>query len=88
MITLKQTSKQNCSFCGAFSTQVCVIYTFAGTKTVNLCNHSECRALVTKSVALELLNPQQPSKYLVPQDETSGVSAIFGTWPGDESDEE
>lgn len=24
----------------------------------------------------------------VPQDETSGVSAFFGTWPGDETDAE
>jgi hypothetical protein len=30
----------------------------------------------------------RPSASLLPQDETSGVSAFFGTWPGDESDEE
>lgn len=30
----------------------------------------------------------RPSASLLPQDETSGVSAFFGTWPGDESDED
>ncbi len=30
----------------------------------------------------------RPAASLLPQDETSGVSAFFGTWPGDESDEE
>jgi hypothetical protein len=30
----------------------------------------------------------RPSASLLPQDESSGVSAFFGTWPGDESDEE
>jgi hypothetical protein len=30
----------------------------------------------------------RPIVSLLPQDETSGVSAFFGTWPGDESDEE
>jgi hypothetical protein len=30
----------------------------------------------------------RPTASLLPQDETSGVSAFFGTWPGDEADEE
>jgi hypothetical protein len=30
----------------------------------------------------------RPAASLLPQDETSGVSAFLGTWPGDESDEE
>ena len=29
-----------------------------------------------------------PVAQLQPQDETSGVAAFFGTWPGEESDEE
>jgi len=31
---------------------------------------------------------RRPVAQMLPQDETSGVSAFFGTWPGDESDEE
>jgi len=31
---------------------------------------------------------RRPVAELLPQDETSGVSAFFGTWPGDESDED
>lgn len=30
----------------------------------------------------------RPVASLLPQDETTGVSAFFGTWPGDETDEE
>ena len=30
----------------------------------------------------------RPTAFLLPQDETTGVSAFFGTWPGDESDAE
>lgn len=30
----------------------------------------------------------RPAASVMPQDETSGVSAFFGTWPGEESDEE
>ena len=29
-----------------------------------------------------------PVAHLIPQDESTGVAAFFGTWPGDESDEE
>lgn len=29
-----------------------------------------------------------PAASPLPQDETTGVAAFFGTWPGDESDEE
>ncbi|MCA9758682.1 MAG: hypothetical protein KDA27_23015 [Candidatus Eisenbacteria bacterium] len=32
--------------------------------------------------------PGRPVVTLRPQDVTTGVSAFFGTWPGDESDEE
>jgi len=31
---------------------------------------------------------KRPVATLLPQDETTGVSAFFGTWPGDETDEE
>ena len=33
-------------------------------------------------------SPVRPVVTLRPQDVTTGVSAFFGTWPGDESDEE
>ena len=33
-------------------------------------------------------SPGRPVVTLRPQDVTTGVSAFFGTWPGDESDEE
>lgn len=32
--------------------------------------------------------PTAPVAPLVPQDDKSGVSAFYGTWPGDETDEE
>ncbi|NOY94457.1 MAG: hypothetical protein GXP55_25045 [Deltaproteobacteria bacterium] len=37
--------------------------------------------------ATPVVRARRPVAQMLPQDETSGVSAFFGTWPGDESDE-
>jgi len=44
--------------------------------------------LTAGSAVVALEAPARPVASLLPQDEASGVSAFFGTWPGDETDEE
>lgn len=46
--------------------------------------HADAIWSASPPIPLDAVSP--PVVTLLSQDETSGVSAIFGTWPGDESD--